>query len=77
LLQISYVPVRATNLHEDDKATMAIVNLGKPTPHTPHIAIQMFVVQDWQMDGFLILVKTHTNANAANTMTKCLDFVKV
>ena len=76
LMQIGYPPLSATRMYEDNAATIAIVNHGKSTPRTRHVAIQTFAVQDWRMEGSIFMVKIHKHANSADALTKNLDFVK-
>ena len=75
-IQIGFPQERATILLEDNAATIDIINDGRPTKRTRHVAIQTFAVQEWRMDGSLILRKIDTTANPSDGCTKALDFTK-
>ena len=74
--QIGIPQEKATEIAEDNKATMDIVNEGKPTKRTRHVDIQTFAVQEWRLGGILILKKIHTTVNPADASTKALDSTK-
>ena len=76
LLQLGFPQKNPTAIYEDNAATIAIVNDGRPSPRTRHVKIQTFAVQSWSMEKSIILRKIHGTANPADGCTKALDFVK-
>ena len=76
LLQLGFPQPKPTLIFEDNAATIAIVNEGRPSPRTRHVKIQTFAVQSWSMEKLILLKKIHGTANPSDGGTKALDFVK-
>ena len=76
LLQLGFPQTQPTPIYEDNEATIAIVNDGRPSPRTRHVQIQTFAVQSWSMDKQIVLRKIHGTDNPSNGGTKALDFIK-
>ena len=75
LLQLGFPQTKPTKIFKDNKATIAIVNEGRPSPRTRHIKIQTFTVQSWCMTKQIRLQKIHGTANQADGGKKALGFV--
>lgn len=76
LHQLGFPQEKATDIFEDNAATIAIVNDGRPSPRTRHVKIQTFALQSWRMSSEIVLRKINGTANPADGGTKALDFVK-
>ena len=64
-----------TPIYEDNKSAIKIINNNIPTPHTRHLELQFFAIQDWVDDGTIIMKHIKGILNPSDAMTKPLGWV--
>jgi hypothetical protein len=62
------------SLYVDNQAAIAMVNERKPTPHSRHIHIQHFAIQEWRAAGDIELHHIPDTINASDQATKALGW---
>ena len=62
----------ATILYEDNDGATAMTNTGKPTPHSRHIGIKYYAIQEWGERDLVLLTCIDTSLNMEDHFTKPL-----
>ena len=60
-------------INEDNKACIMMVNQGRPTDRTRHLAIQWFAIQEWKQNGDIEVFHIPSADNSADNNTKGLS----
>ncbi|GFH49019.1 hypothetical protein CTEN210_05495 [Chaetoceros tenuissimus] len=60
-------------INEDNKACIMMVNQGRPTDRTRHLAIQWFAIQEWKQNGDIEVFHVPSADNSADNNTKGLS----
>ena len=70
------IPQEAASLiYEDNDATTAMANAGKPTTRTRHIDVRYFSICDWVERDLVLLDRVDTSQNMADHFTKALPCI--
>ena len=78
LKQLGYEQTDPTPIHIYTFPALRMINDNSShTEHTGHVEIYYFQLQDYQIDGDIIMAHIKGNLNLSNTETKPLGFVLV
>lgn len=72
LHELGYTQPGPTVLYEDNQAAILMINASRPTPRSRHIDIQHFAIQEWKVNGDIILCHIPGIINPADALTKAL-----
>ena len=76
LKQLSYEQKDPTPIHIDNLPALRMINeTSSPTERTRHIDAQFFQLQDWRIDGDIIMLHIPGIFNISDAETKPLGFV--
>ena len=76
LKQLGYEKVGPTSIHIDNSPALKMINDDtSPIERARHIDIRYFQLQDWRIDGDLIMVHIKGILNLSDAETKPLGFV--
>ena len=76
LKQLGYEQKDPTHIHIDNLPALQMINdNSSPTERTRHIDYQFFQIQDWRVDGEIIMFHIPGVLNISDAKTKPLGFV--
>jgi hypothetical protein len=75
LLEISIRKLEATELYEDNAASIMMANAKLPTDRSRHIDIHNFALQEWVAKGEVILNHIRGTISPDNALTKALGLL--
>ena len=59
----------------DNQAALAMINESRPTPRARHIDTQHFAIQEWRLNGDIIMLFLAGLLNAAHALTEALGWI--
>jgi hypothetical protein len=74
LSEFGFPQLHPTPLYEDNLAAIAMINDRRPTPHSHHIDIQHFAIQEWRLKGDIVMHHIPGILNAADGAMKALGW---
>ena len=76
LKQLGYEQKDPTPIHIDNLPALRMINdNSSPIEQTWHIKVQFFQIQDWQIEGDIIMLHIYGVLNILDAKTKPLGFV--
>ena len=76
LQQLGFKQKKPTPIYIDNESALKIINENTaPTDRTRHIDIRFFSLQDWRLDGDIIMHHILGTLNPSNDLTKSLGWV--
>ena len=76
LKQLEYEQKGPTPIHIDNLPALRIINDNtSPTERVRHVDIRFFQLQDWRLDGDIIMIHIRGTLNISDAKNKPLGFV--
>ena len=76
LKELGFKQKEATPIYIDNEPALKIINENTaPTDRTRHMAIRFFALQDWRLDGDIIMIHIPGILNVSDNLTKPLGWV--
>ena len=76
LKQLGYEQKDPTPIHIDNLPALCMINdNSSPTERTRHIDVRFFQLQDWRIDGDIIMLHIPGILNISDAETKSLGFI--
>jgi hypothetical protein len=74
LEELGFAQTDLTPLYVDNQAAITMINENKPTPHSQHIDIQHFAIQEWRARRLIGLLHIPGIVNPADQATKAIGW---
>ena len=76
LKELGFKQKEPTLIYIDNEPALKIINENTaPTDRTRHMAIRFFALQDWRLDGDIIMIHIPGTLNSSDDLTKPLGWV--